>query len=120
MNELQITTRFAIHHGKLGEFKSLASRCLEVVREKDSGTLQYDWFLNAAGTEFVLRERYRDSDAVLEHAMNLGDLMGRFMSISVPDVEICGAPSDSLLAAIAALQPRVYSAFQSIRDQGPG
>lgn len=114
MNELQITTRFAIHDGKLGEFKSLASRCLEVVREKDSGTLQYDWFLNADGTECVLRERYRDSDAVLEHAFNLGELMGRFMSISDPDVEICGAPTDALLDTIAALQPRVYAAYPSI------
>ena len=98
----------------LGEFKSLVNRCIEIVREKDSGTLQYDWFLNADGTECVLRERYRDSDAVLEHASNLGDLTRRFMSISDPDVEIYGAPTDVLLEALAALQPRVYSAYRSI------
>ena len=114
MSELQLTTRFAIHDGKLGEFKSLANRCMEVVREMDSGTLQYDWFLSMDGTECVLRERYRDSDAVLEHAMNLGELMGGFMSISDPDVEIYGAPTDALLSAIAGLQPRVYGAYQSL------
>lgn len=114
MSELQLTTRFTIYDGKLGEFKSLASRCMEVVRAKDTGTLQYDWFLNAAGTECVLRERYRDSDAVLEHAANLGDLMGRFMSICDPDVEIYGAPTNALLEAIAGLRPRVYSAYQSL------
>lgn len=117
MSELQLTTRFAIHDGKLSEFTDLVSRCLEVVREKDSGTLQYDWFLNADGTECVLRERYRDSDAVLEHAANLGDLMGRFMAISDPDIEVYGAPTDALLAAIAALHPRVYSAYQSLQAQ---
>lgn len=114
VSELQLTARFAIHDGKLDEFKSLARQCMEVVREKDSGTLQYDWFFNADGTECVVRERYRDSDAVLEHAVNLGDLMGRFMSISNPDIEIYGAPTAALLEAIAALEPRVYSAFQSI------
>jgi quinol monooxygenase YgiN len=114
VSELQLTTRFAIHNGKLSEFKSLVTRCMEVVRDRDSGTLQYDWFLNAEGTECVLRERYRDSDAVLEHAMNLGDLMGRFMGISDPDIEIYGAPTDALLAAIAALRPRVYYAYQSL------
>jgi len=114
VSELQLTTRFAIHDGQLSEFKSLVSRCMEVVREKDSGTLQYDWFLNAAGTECVLRERYRDSDAVLEHAMNLGDLMGRFMGISDPDIEIYGAPTEALLAAIAMLRPRVFSPYQSL------
>jgi hypothetical protein len=114
VSELHLTTRFAIHDGEVGEFKSLAGHCMEVVREQDSGTLQYDWFLNADGTECVLRERYRDSDAVLEHTVNLGDLMGRFMSISDPDIEIYGAPTDALLEAIAALQPRVYSAYQSL------
>jgi quinol monooxygenase YgiN len=114
LSELHITTRFAIHDGQLGAFKSLASRCMEVVREKDSGTYQYDWFLNADGTECVLRERYRDSDAVLEHAANLGDLMGGFLSISVPDVEIFGTPTGALLEALAGLRPRVYSAYQSL------
>ena len=111
MSELQLTTRFAIHAGKRGEFETLVRRSAEVVREKDSGTLQYDWFLSADGTECVLRERYRDSEAVLEHAANLGALMGAFMGISDPDVEIYGAPTEGLLEAIAGLRPRVYSAF---------
>lgn len=114
MSELQLTARFTIHDGKLDEFKELASQYMKVVREKDSGTLQYDWFLNDARTECVVRERYRDSDAVLEHAADLGDLMGRFMGISTPEIEIYGAPTNGLLEAIAALQPRVYSAYQSI------
>lgn len=114
MSELQLTARFTIHDGKLDEFKSLARQCMEVVREKDTGTLQYDWFINAEGTECVVRERYRDSVAVLEHAANLGDLAGRFMSISDPDIEIFGSPTDALLEAIAALRPRVYPAYQSI------
>ena len=114
MSELQFTLRFAIHDGKLDEFKDLADRCMEVVREKDSGTLQYDWFFNPGGTECVVRERSRDSAAVLEHAANLGELMGRFMGISDPDIEIFGAPTDELLEAIAMLEPRVYAAYQSI------
>lgn len=119
MSELQLTTRFVINDGQLDEFKSLASQCMQLVREKDSGTLQYEWFFNAAGTECVLRERYRDSEAVLEHAANLGDLMGRFMRISTPDVEIYGAPTAALLEAIAALQPRVYSAYQPTQEEDP-
>jgi quinol monooxygenase YgiN len=114
VSELQTTIRFRIHDGKLDEFKGLAAQCLHIVREKDTGTLQYDWFLSADGREAVLRERYRDSAAVLEHAMNLGDLTGRIVGVSDPEVELFGAPSEELLAALAMLQPRVYSAFQSI------
>ena len=47
MSALQVTARLTIHEGKLDEFKEVAARCMQSVREKDSGTLQYDWFLNA-------------------------------------------------------------------------
>lgn len=114
MNELQLTARFAIHEGKLDEFKSLAERCMESVREKDTGTLQYDWFFSADGTECVVRERYRDSAAVLEHAANLGELLPGIAAVSDPDIEIYGSPSAELLEAIAGLAPRVYSPYQSI------
>jgi hypothetical protein len=43
MNELQSIARLTIHHGKLEEFKRLAAKCMESVRTKDTGTLQYDW-----------------------------------------------------------------------------
>jgi quinol monooxygenase YgiN len=65
MNELQVTARIRIHDGKLDDFKNAAERCVTSVREKDTGTLQYDWFFNDDETECVVRERYRDSDAVI-------------------------------------------------------
>lgn len=114
MSELQLTARFVIHDSKLDEFKRLAERCMESVRTRDSGTLQYDWFLDADGTECVVRERYRDSAAVLEHAANLGELLPAIAAISDPDIEIYGAPTDELLEALAELAPRVYSAYQSL------
>ena len=114
MSELQLTARSSIHEEKLDEFKSLATRCMASVREKDSGTLQYDWFFNEGETECVVRERYRDSVAVLEHAANLGELMAEIIAVSDPDIEIYGSPSTELLEAIAGLKPRVFSAYQSI------
>jgi hypothetical protein len=40
MSELLCIARLKIHHGKLDEFKHLAARCVELVRTKDTGTLQ--------------------------------------------------------------------------------
>ncbi|MGD8278916.1 MAG: antibiotic biosynthesis monooxygenase [Gemmatimonadota bacterium] len=114
MNELQMTTRFTIHQGKSDDFIRLARRSMEVTRERDTGTLQYDWFMNADRTQCVLRERYRDSAAVLEHAANLGELMPEFMAVCVPAVEIYGSPSEELLQALAGLAPQVYAAYQSL------
>ncbi|MDQ3659943.1 MAG: hypothetical protein M3454_02560 [Actinomycetota bacterium] len=48
---------------------------MEIVRTKDTGTLQYDIYFNDDQSECIVLERYRDSDALIEHAEHLGDLM---------------------------------------------
>ena len=115
MSELQVTARWRIHDRKLDEFKELAEQCMESVRTKDTGTLQYDWFFSGDHTECVVRETYRDSEAALEHMTNLGgELAAALTAVADLEAEFFGAPSDELLEAMAALRPRVYSAYQSI------
>lgn len=114
MNQLQVTARLRIHDGKLEEFKSAAVACMQSVRTKDSGTLQYDWLFNADQTECVVRETYRDSDAILEHVANLGETTGALLAVSDIDIEIFGSPSAELLEATKTLAPRVFSSFQSM------
>jgi quinol monooxygenase YgiN len=114
MSALQVTARLKIHEGKLAEFKEVAAQCMQSVREKDSGTLQYDWFFNADETECVVRETYRDSDAVFEHIGNLGDTMGALLSVCDMDLEVYGSPSAELVAATAEMAPKLYSPLQSI------
>ena len=114
MNALQVTARLTIREGKLEEFKRLAAQCMRSVRERDSGTLQYDWFFNDNHTECVVRETYRDSGSALEHIANLGPTMGALLSVCDMDLEVFGSPSAELLKAAASLSPRIYAPFQSI------
>jgi quinol monooxygenase YgiN len=114
MSSLQVIARFSIHEGKLDEFKTLAEQCMLSVREKDSGTQQYDWYLSADESRCVVIETYRDSAALMEHIGNLGDLLEALSSIAGFQVEIFGEPSDELLAATAAQSPPLYSTFLSI------
>jgi quinol monooxygenase YgiN len=114
MEAIQATARLTIHQGKLEEFKRLAAQCLRSVRERDSGTLQYDWFFNDAHTECVVRETYKDSGAVLEHIANLGESLGAILAVSDMALEIYGSPSSELVKAAAVLAPKIYSPFQSI------
>lgn len=114
MSALQVTARLTIHEGKTAEFREIAARCMRIVREKDSGTLQYDWFFNADETECVVLETYRNSDAVLEHVANLGETMGALLSVCDMDLEVFGSPSAELVAATVELAPKVYSPFQSM------
>jgi quinol monooxygenase YgiN len=63
VSELQGIARFRFHEGKVEEFRRLSAQCIEIVRAKDTGTLQYEIFLNDDQSEGIVLERYRDSEA---------------------------------------------------------
>jgi len=52
MCELQCVARLKIHDGKLDEFKRLAAKCAELVRTKDTGTLQGPRLADRHGLRF--------------------------------------------------------------------
>jgi quinol monooxygenase YgiN len=65
LSELQGIARFRFHEGKLEEFKRLSAQCMDIVRIKDTGTLQYDIYFNDDQSECIVHERYRDSEALI-------------------------------------------------------
>jgi quinol monooxygenase YgiN len=99
MGELQSVARLKIHDGKLDEFKRLAAKCAELVRAKDTGTLQYEQYINIDNTECLVFERYRDSQALLDHLKNLGDTMAAILQTCSASGEICGTPSPKLMSS---------------------
>jgi quinol monooxygenase YgiN len=119
MHQLQVTARLAIHDGKLDEFKQLAAKCLESVRTKDSGTLQYDWCLSGDQTECVVRDTYRDSAAVLEHLGNLGETLGALLALCDFDLDLYGSPSPELVEATAGFKARVFRSSSRSSGRGP-
>jgi quinol monooxygenase YgiN len=74
--KLQLSARMKIREGKLEGFKRQAAICISQVKEKDPGTLQYDWFLNSDKTECEIREAYESSEALLAHVSNLRGPLG--------------------------------------------
>jgi quinol monooxygenase YgiN len=113
MGEIQGIARFTIHEGKLEEWKRLVAETMETVRSKDSGTLQYDLFLSEDSSEGVAFERYRDSDALLEHFANLGDTMNSLLqTYSSISGEILGTPSAALREALEGADVRIYVPYE--------
>src|SRR5215472_16363602 len=113
MSELQCVTRLRIHGGKLDEFKRLAAKCAELVRAKDTGTLQYELYFNSNNTECLLFERYRDSQAVLDHLKNMGDTAAALLRAYSGSVEICGMLSPELIEQLKDSPVQVYKPFQA-------
>ena len=114
MKVLQVSARFRIHDGKLDEFKTQAQACIQSVREKDTGTMQYDWFFNSDETECVVRERYASSEAIIAHIGNLGETFGGLLATADIALEIYGEPSAELVAATEGLPTEVYGFFKGI------
>ena len=114
MGELQGIARFRFHEGKLEEFKRLAAQCMEIVRTKDTGTLQYAIYVNDDQSECIVHERYRDSEALIEHAGHLGDLNEAILATGFVSGELLGEPSAELRAMMADSEVRLFAPYQAM------
>jgi quinol monooxygenase YgiN len=111
VSELQGVARFEFQPGKLDEFKRLAAQCMEIVRTRDTGTLQYDIYFNHDQSECIVHERYRDSDALIEHAAHLGDLNNAVLATGFVSGVLLGEPSAELRAMMADSPVRLFTPY---------
>jgi quinol monooxygenase YgiN len=104
MNEIQGIARLQIHDGKLEEFKRVASQCMQVVRTKDTGTLQYELYFDEDQTECIVLEKYRDVQSMLQHQNNIGGLMDALLKTCTGSGVACGKVTTELIKALEDLQ----------------
>lgn len=114
MKPIQMTAQFKIKHGNIDAFKKLAQSCINTVKEKDPGTLQYDWFFNSDETVCHVRETYANSDAVLAHAGNVGPFLGDLMAITEFSGRIYGEVTDQLKNALSVFDVEYYSFYEGL------
>jgi len=114
VTELQGIGRFKFREGELETFKRLAAQCMEIVRAKDTGTLQYDIYFNDDQSECIVLERYRDSEALVEHAVHLGDLGAAILATGLVSSELLGEPSAELRAKMAGSGVGQFALYQSM------
>jgi quinol monooxygenase YgiN len=115
MGEMQGVARLKLHDGKVEEFKRLSAEVIDLVRANDTGTLQFEIYINDDDSECVVLERYRDSAAVIEHSAHVGDLMQAvFATGSVISSELLGEPSSELAAMTAGSGVPLFKPFLSM------
>ena len=112
--EIQGIGRFTFHRGKVEEFKRLSAQAIDIARAKDTGTLQYEIYFNDDQSECVVLERYRDSEAVIEHGAHVGQLNEAIFATGSGSSDLLGEPSDQLAAMIAGSGVRLFRPFLSI------
>ena len=114
MSELQGIARFTFHEGKVEEFKRLSAQQMEIVRAKETGTLQYEIYFNDDESEAVVLERYKDSEALIEHTANLGDIGEAIFATGSVSGELLGEPGAELRAELADGPVGLFTLFLSM------
>jgi quinol monooxygenase YgiN len=114
VSELQGIGRFKFQEGKLQEFKRLSAQAMEIVRAKDTGTLQYEIYFSDDQSECVVLERYRDSEALIEHGANLGELGQAILATGLVSSDLLGEPSAELKMMLAGGPVSLFTPFLSM------
>ena len=113
MSELQGIGRFKFHEGKLEEFKRLSARAMEIARTEDTGTLRYEIYFNDDQSECIVVERYRDSEALIEHGAHLGEVAGAILATGSVTSACLGEPSAELRALLAGSPVQLFTPYLS-------
>lgn len=113
-SELLGIARFRIHKGRLEEFKRLSAQCMDIAWEKDTGTLQYDIYINEERSEAVVVERYKDSAALLEHLANNSEVAQRIFLTGSVEGELLGDSSPELKAMLSGSPVGLFTRFLSM------
>jgi quinol monooxygenase YgiN len=119
VGELMGIARFKFHEGKVGEFKRLSAKAMEIVKAQDTGTLQYDTYLNVDETEAIVIERYRDSAAAIEHGKHMAEITEEVLKTASVYGELLGEVSDEIRANLATGPVQLFTPFASMDDDGP-
>ncbi len=119
MDEIKGIARVKFRPGKVEEWKRLSEQAMEIVRTRDTGTLQYEIFLNEDESEAVVFERYRDADAAIEHLSNIGHLMKPIMATASITGEVLGTPNAKMKEQLGKGVPKLFTPWMALQDREP-
>ena len=88
-----------VKDGELENMKK-AIQAMVVATRKENGAISYDFWLSEDDTILYIHERYKDSEATLEHMKNVGNLLPAFIGcVELEPITIIGNCSIELKQA---------------------
>lgn len=122
MSTFEVRARLKVREGKLEGFKRQAAEMMRLARELDTGTLAYDWFISADGTECEVREAYVDPDALVDHAFHVREARDVLFAEFAYDHRMAfyGDPSPRLAELVKRIgvNPTVFTLIQAFEPAG--
>ena len=106
---IRVVAELSISEGKIDEFKKKAAAFIERVEANEPDTLSFELFLSDDESKCYTTEKYEESEALMAHLGNIGDLLGPIFEIApLTGLMIFGSPSDELRQALAPLSPTFF------------
>ena len=122
MSHFEVRARLKVREGKLERFKQQAAEMLRQTKEKDTGTLAYDWFLSNDGTECEVREAYVSADDLVDHAFHVREARDALFAESAYDHKMAffGEPSPRLAEFVDKIGVSVtfFTELQALEPAG--
>jgi quinol monooxygenase YgiN len=122
MSQFEVRAKLKVRGGKLEEFKRQAAEMMRQTKEKDTGTLAYDWFLSADGTQCEVHEAYVDADALVDHAVHVHEARDAMFAEFAYDHQMTfyGEPSPRLaeLMKKIGMSPTLFTSLQTLDPAG--
>jgi quinol monooxygenase YgiN len=122
MSRFEVRAQLKVREGKLDGFKEQAAEMMRVTKDRDTGTLAYDWFLSADGTECEVHEAYVDADALVDHAFHVREARDALFAEFAYDhrMTLFGVPSPRLAELVERIgvDATVLSLLQALEPAG--
>jgi quinol monooxygenase YgiN len=114
-NYIRSNAELSIVEGKIDEFKKLAAEVIKKVEANEPNTLSYEWFLSADQSKCYVLELYKDSDAVMAHLGNIGELLGPLLEIApLTSLMVYGSPSDEVRQALEPFGTKFFEHWNGL------
>ena len=122
MARFEVRARLRVREGQLEGFKEQAAEMMRQTREKDTGTLAYDWYLSDDGAECEVREVYVDPDALVDHAFHVREARDVMFAEFAEDHRMAfyGEPSPRLKEFVGRIGVHAtsYTLLQALEPSG--
>lgn len=101
-DQITYNATFTLNSGtKSAAFKKLADE-LKDLAQKETGTLEYNYFVNDQETVFSFIEHYANSAAAMTHGSNNGKIVAQMLTMASVKLEVYGDATDELKRSLPA------------------
>jgi hypothetical protein len=90
---------------------------MDIVRAKESDTLEYSIYFNEDESEAVVIERFTSSEALIEHGANMSEISPKVLATADVEGELLGEPNEELRAKLTGPEPQLFTPWMSLKPR---